>query len=111
MKTQDRYKTPKALSREALAWWNQIISEHSIDDSAGRLLLQVALESFDEMRSAERRMAADGGPVYLDSNKQPRAHPAVRIARDARTAMMRALRHLELDVEPPNHTIGRPPGR
>lgn len=95
--------SPPHLSPEARLWWRKFTSEWALDASA-RLILQAGLEAFDRMRAAQRAVRRDG----LIS--KGRVHPGVGVERDARLAMLRALRQLNLDVEPLRDGPGRPPG-
>ena len=61
--------------------------------------MQTALEAFDRMRHAQS-ILAEAGTVISDRFGQQRAHPATIIERDARAAMLAALRALNLDIEP-----------
>ena len=101
---------PKHLSEEAQQWWSAIVSEYSVDDEAGKLLLQTALESFDRMKAAARRINQDGEAVE-DRFGQVKPHPLLTAERDARSQMLAALKQLNLDMEPLNDGPGRPPGR
>lgn len=109
MKKSGQPKPPKHLSAEAKRWWKTIADSFEIEDDAGVLLLQTALESFDRMRQAQRVIAADG-IVVLDRFQQPRQHPATLVERDAKNMMLRALKALNLDIAPAG-LPGRPPGR
>lgn len=93
-------KPPDGLSPEAEAWWGRIVEEFEVEDHAGRLLLQTALEAFDEMRKTQAILAKDGFLIE-DRFQQKKPHPLIPQLRDSRTAMMRALRALNLDIEPP----------
>jgi len=90
---------PKTISAEAGRWWGKICREYEIDDDAGRLLLQTALEAFDRMRRCQDRIARDGEAVK-DRFGQLKAHPLLAAERDARSQMLAALRQMNLDVEP-----------
>ncbi|MCF8025669.1 MAG: phage terminase small subunit P27 family [Desulfobacteraceae bacterium] len=104
-------KAPKTLSKEAAGWWRKLQAEYSIEDEAGRLLLQTALESFDRMRQCQETIKAEGQTV-LDRFQQAKAHPLLATERDARSQMMQALKQLNLDIEiSPHPGPGRPPGK
>lgn len=98
--TSSRPSPPKHLSDEAKKWWCALVREFVIEDEAGRLLLLLAMESFDRMRQAQRQIEADG-PTCRDRFGQVRAHPSLLVERDSRTALQRALKQLNLDVLPP----------
>ena len=83
------------------------MEEYEITDPAGNLMLQTALEAFDRMRGAQQAIADDGATIK-DRFGQLRAHPMVTVERDARAAMLAALRALNLDLEPLRDRIGRP---
>ncbi len=85
------------------------MKEYEITDPAGCLLLQIVLESFDRMRGAQEAIAADGATI-TDRFDQLRAHPMITVERDARAAMLTALKALNLDLEPLRDRIGRPAG-
>ena len=100
----------KSLSAEARAWWRKLAAEYSIQDEAGKLILQTAMEAFDTMRTAQAQIAKDGR-TFRDRFNQIRAHPLLPVERDSRAAMLAALKQLNLDLEPLNERAGRPGGR
>jgi phage terminase small subunit len=87
-----------------------LLAEYSIEDGAGLLLLQTALEAFDRMNQA-RDLITKYGAVTTDRFSQLRPNPATTIERDSRAAMLSALKALNLDLEPLRDAAGRPPGR
>ena len=101
---------PKTLTAEARRWWVRLVGEYTIEDEAGLLLLQTALEAFGTMRKAQELLCHDG-LVTKDRWGQARAHPATVIVRDSRAQMLAALKALNLDLEPLNDSPGRPSGR
>ena len=101
---------PKHLSTEAKRWWRNIAGEYEITDQAGILVLQAALEAFDRMRQAQNVIAKQG-PTVTDRFNQVRVHPLVTVERDARAAMLAALKALNLDLEPLKDGPGRPGGQ
>ena len=90
---------PSHLSSAAKKWWRAIVQDFDIDDGAGRLLLQSALEAFDRMKGAQVLLKSEG-TVFRDRWGQTKPHPAVVIERDARSAMVTALRALNVDAAP-----------
>jgi P27 family predicted phage terminase small subunit len=102
-------KPPKRLSTEGKAWWRKLVAEYGIEDQAGLLLLQTALEAFDRMRDAQRVVAAEG-MTTTDRFGQIKAHGLLTVERDNRAQMLSALRQLNLDIEPLRDGPGRPPG-
>ena len=101
---------PEGLSREAKRLWSDICSEYCVEDSAGKRLLQTACEALDLMRKAEAAVERDGLTVK-DRYGAIRGHPMLGTIRDARAAMMGAIRALGLDLEPLHSRAGRPGGR
>ena len=94
------------LSKEAKEIYDAIKGEYGIDDEAGLLLLQTAMESFDEMRKAQNAM--EPGGFTKDRFGQRKQDPAATNARAARTQMLSALKQLNLDIEPLKDGPGRP---
>jgi len=101
-------KPPKGLSPEAKSWWKKIVSGWELDE-AGFLVLETALECFDRMRQAQKIVAKDG-ITATDRFGQVKVSPAVLVERDAKAGLLRALRAMNLQIEPLNDAIGRPPG-
>jgi P27 family predicted phage terminase small subunit len=102
-------KPPRGLSTEARRWWRTIRNEYDIKDGAGLLLLQTAAEQFARMRTEEVVIDREGSTIK-DRFGQPKQHPAVLNAREARSAMLRCLAALNLDLEPVKDSVGRPGG-
>lgn len=103
-------KAPNHLSKEAADWCDRLTKEFSIDDEAGRLILQTAMEALDRLREAQGILAKDG-PTLKDRFGQMKAHPLTTVERDSRAAMMQALKALNLDIEPLKDGPGRPGGK
>lgn len=99
---------PQTLSTEAGSWWSRIVEEYGIEDQAGLLLLQTAMEAFDRMREAQAAIAREGAAVP-DRFGQLKAHPLTTVERDSRNQMLSAVKQLNLDLEPLQESTGRPP--
>ena len=102
-------KPPAYLSREAKRLWKKLYEDYELDDSAAGVLLEAVACSYDEWKEAERMLRREGR-VVKDRFGQKIAHPCVRVARDAKTSLISALRQLHLDLEPLRDSPGRPPG-
>lgn len=102
-------RAPTHLSKDGKNWYKKIATEYAIDDDAGLLLLQTAMEAFDRMKAAARRIDKDGEAV-MDRFNQVKPHPLLPAERDARAQMLSALKQLNLDIEPLRDAPGRPPG-
>jgi P27 family predicted phage terminase small subunit len=100
---------PKGLSTEAAGWWRRLSKENDIDDEAGLLLLQTALEAMDRMRQCQQAIKRDGAMVF-DRFQQRKSHPLLPAERDARSQMLAALKALHFDMEPLQDGPGRPAG-
>lgn len=100
---------PETLSAEARKWWRKIVEGYAIDDDAGHLILQTALEAFDRLQQAKRHITKHGA-TFTDRFGQMRPNPSITIERDARAGMLAALKALNLDLEPLNARPGRPSG-
>jgi P27 family predicted phage terminase small subunit len=102
-------KPPSNLSAEAGKKWKALVEEYDIADAAGLQILTAGMEAFDRMRGAQRRIKAEG-QTFKDRFGQLRAHPLLPVERDARAAMLAALKALNLDLEPLHDKPGRPGG-
>jgi len=102
-------EAPRHLSTDAQDWWQRLTDEYDITDNAGLLLLQTALEAFDRMKAAAKRITKDGEAIE-DRFGQVKPHPLLPAERDARSQMLAALKQLNLDVEPLRDGPGRPGG-
>jgi len=103
-------KPPPGLSVESRRWWKAIRTEYDVADPAGLLILSSACEAFDRMRQAQRRVKREG-LTTRDRFGQAKPNPATLIERDSRSAMLTALKQLNLDIEPLHDRPGRPVGR
>lgn len=100
---------PSHLSEEAAKWWRTFTDTWELDD-ASLLILETSLEAFDRMRDAQKQIKEEGATIK-DRFGQTKQHPACLTERDSRSAMLRGLKSLGLDLEPLNDRSGRPPGR
>jgi hypothetical protein len=99
---------PAHLGADGLALWRGIQVEYSIVDPAGLELLRQAAEAAD--RIARCRAQIDREGELLVVNSIPRVHPLCAVERDQRSALVRCLKTLNLDLEPLRDRPGRPSG-
>src|SRR6516162_1262431 len=98
---------PAHLSASSRAWWTACVEAYVLEEHHLRLL-QLAMEAWDRCQAAREQLAAEGLAVPTRDGGL-RAHPCVAIERDARLAVARLLRELDLDVEmPASERIGPP---
>ena len=98
-------KAPQHLRPATKRWFNHVAAEWSLEQHHIRLLT-VAAETWDRLTQA-REVLAEKGLTFEDRFGTPRARPEVAIERDSRTAFMRAIRELDLDINEPTQP-GRP---
>lgn len=97
---------PEHLTPEARAWWAQTVAEYDLGGHHLKLL-QSAAEAWDRQQQARQAIADHGGLTFTDERGVIRAHPAVAMERDARIAVARLVRELDLDGGPSGDA--RPP--
>lgn len=90
---------PGHLSPRARTFWRKIASEYVLESHQLELLRRVC-EAMDTADQARSLLAAEG-LTTSDRYDQLKAHPAVNIERDARLAIARLLRELNLAAEEP----------
>lgn len=100
-------QVPCHLSPEAAKQFTTIAEGYGISDSAGILLLSLAMEALDAMRSAQATLKKEGR-YYKSQQGLVRQHPAAAAEREARYAMLKALKSLNLDIQPSEPAPGRP---
>ena len=98
---------PEHLSASAAAWWRDVTGEYALEPHHLRLL-ESACGAWDRMQQARAALAEHGGLTFEDPKGMLRAHPAVAIERDARTAFARLVRELDLGATGPKDAP-RPP--
>jgi P27 family predicted phage terminase small subunit len=99
---------PAHLSASAREWWISTIERYVLEEHHLRLL-QLCCEAWDEAQKARAQLAEEGLTVR-GREGSIRPHPCVAIERDARLAVARFVRELDLDVEPPTSERIGPPG-
>ncbi|MBL8798774.1 MAG: hypothetical protein JNM56_33080 [Planctomycetia bacterium] len=100
---------PNTLGAEGRKLWRRIAEDYDLD-AAALVILESACLSQDRESGASAQLVTDG-TTTTDRFGQVKAHPAVLIERDSRAAKLRALKQLNLDMEPLNDKPGRPAGR
>ena len=97
---------PAHLALPTARWWADVVDDYQLEGHHLRLL-QAACEAWDRAQQAREILAAEG-VTFTDDRGNPRAHPAVQIEKDARTAFARLIRELDLDIQAPA-AAKRPP--
>src|SRR4051794_8035610 len=106
--TPTKLKPPKGLSYTARCWWNRLQTGYAITDDGGVAILNEGAWSVERAEQARAAIERDGLVLY-DRFGQARPHPAVAIERDARAAVLRALKALRIEQPESLHAApGRP---
>jgi P27 family predicted phage terminase small subunit len=103
----DLPQPPTHLSSSAKQWWQATVETYVLQEHHLRLL-QLACEAWDRAQEARTQIDREGLTVP-GREGGVRPHPAVAIERDARLAVARLVRELDLDVEPPPSERNGPP--
>jgi P27 family predicted phage terminase small subunit len=98
---------PKTYTAEARTLWRDVVDGWTLDPVALKTVA-VLCESLQLYRKANALVEREGLTVQ-DRFTQVKPHPAIQIARDAAATYLSALRALNLDLEPLQHSVGRPP--
>ena len=101
-------RAPSHLAAPTRAWWDEVLKDYELESHHLRLL-QLAGECWDRTQQAREILAKDGLTVPT-ADGGIKAHPAVAIERDARTAFARLVRELDLDCGEPTKEAPRAPG-
>jgi phage terminase small subunit len=97
---------PPGLLGEGRALWDQVTSDWDLDPAALTILHTACLAR--QQDHAAEALVAKEGLVVVDRFGQAKAHPAVAVARDAKSTFLRAMKQLGLDISP-LQPMGRPP--
>jgi P27 family predicted phage terminase small subunit len=97
---------PSHLSPSAQQWWTSTVEAYILQEHHLRLL-QLACEAWDRAQAAREELEKDG--LTVSTTQGVRAHPCVAVERDARLAVARLVRELDLDTEPPASDRSAPP--
>lgn len=96
--TESEHKAPAYLSRAARRLWASVHERYQLEPHDNAILVK-ALEAFDRADEA-RAILRESGIVVTSRLGEIKAHPAVAIERDSRTAFLAGMRQLGLDYEP-----------
>ena len=91
-------RVPAGLSSEARKFWRSITGEWELDP-ADLVVLGMACEALGRLREAQAAISADGLLYTTGKGRVKRVNPAVGLEKDARTALLAALRQLGLEDE------------
>ena len=101
-------RIPKTLSKETRLIWKKISAEYELSVSEG-LLLQTALETYDDFVHAREILEADGW-TFSTATGNIHRHPMAVVLKDSRSQFLSAWRDLSFPtIEAPAFSLpGRP---
>jgi phage terminase small subunit len=94
---------PPHQSAPMTKWWREVTEAYSLEPHHLHQL-ELAADSYDRATAARELLLEEGITVRTETGIK--AHPAVAIERDSRSAFLAALRELDLDCAAAPH---RPP--
>jgi phage terminase small subunit len=97
---------PEHFSPSARKWWQTVLDRYVLEEHHLRLL-QLACEAWDRGQRAREQLEQEG--LTVSGRQGVRPHPCIAIERDARLAVARLVRELDLDTGPPVSERNGPP--
>ena len=107
VKISKAMEPPEYLRTKTKKWFKEVVQNYMLESHHIKLLT-LCCEALDTAETA-REEILEHGAFYKDRYENPRANPAINVARDSMTIAARLIRELNLDTEPPKEA-GRPPG-
>ncbi|HWP23511.1 MAG TPA: P27 family phage terminase small subunit [Candidatus Binatia bacterium] len=95
-----RFAAPKHLKPATREWYERICSEYELEPHHLKIL-QIAAEAWDTYERARDVISKHGMTFVNEKFGDVKPRPEVAIMQNSRLAFLRALRELNLDVEPP----------
>jgi phage terminase small subunit len=89
---------PAHFSPSTRQWWQTVLDRYVLEEHHLRLL-QLACEAWDRGQKAREQLEQEG--LTMSGRQGVRPHPCIAIERDARLAVARLVRELDLDTGPP----------
>jgi P27 family predicted phage terminase small subunit len=89
---------PTHLSLSARKWWQTTLERYVLEEHHLRLL-QLCCEAWDRSQTAREQLEREG--LTMSGRQGTKPHPCIAIERDARLAVARLVRELDLDTGPP----------
>ena len=100
---------PATLGQAGAKLWQRIQSEFRVDDAPGAATLEEICAAADRLAEYAEVISRDGAVIRSKTGVM-RDHPLLKIELATRAFITRASHRLNLDVEAPRDTVGRPPG-
>ena len=100
---------PKSLDPESKLIFKSIKDGWELDESM-LLILQISLEALTRLRQAQAEIEK-AGITYTTQSGIIKPHPCLAVEKESRSAFLQSWKMLNLGIEAPNTTTGRPPGR
>ncbi len=100
-KNVDVSAAPKHLKAATRAWFDEIVREFRLESQHIRIL-QIACEAWDSYEEARDSIAQNGMTFLNKKHGDIKPRPEVAIMQNNRVAFLRAMRELNLDVQPPD---------
>ena len=91
--TTEKPKAPRHLKAATRCWWEAVCRDWQLEEHHRRILT-ASCEAWDVMQEAGKLLRSEGLVVTTKAGG-PRAHPAVKIAADARLQFFRGVRELD----------------
>jgi P27 family predicted phage terminase small subunit len=89
---------PKALAKEEQELWSSILQEYRIEGDAVLAVLHKAMNAHETERTCMEILGREGYTILVKG--QPRAHPLLKAASEARNSFLACLRALGIDLGP-----------
>ncbi len=95
---ESEVKPPETLNEAAKKIWRELQAEYSITDGGGLLLLDTAMEAWQQGQEAQAILAKEGLTIENETTGFKRLNPAAQALKEARASFFKAISMLNLDI-------------